>query len=401
MLRRLECRQELLKGIILIQNNNKEKIFNIVRPVFPKLEDFSGEFIEALSSGNVTNQSKYVIEFERRLADYIGVKYCAVFNNGEQALIAMIHSGKLTGEVITPAYTFCGTTHALIWNNLFPVFVDIDEETWTIDVSKVEEKITPRTSAILAAPLYGNPCNNYELEKIARKNNLKLFYDSASACGSVFDSKKVGSFGDAEIFSFHATKVMTTMEGGAVVTNDKQIYDHVCSLRNFGKNYRDADCDYAGFNGKMTEICALVGLKLIDKLDQFVVHRTSVALEYEKVLSVLPGIKFQKAQKNSVSCWLYFQFEIDESITGFSRDILVDKLNQAGIQARKFLFPANHQLSCYNHLPQTQLPITERVAKNSVALPIYSDMEIEEVQFISNKVLEVSNSIRKRKEIVK
>ena len=366
----------------MTHNELKNRVSNIVRPIFPKLEEISKEFSQVLQTGNATNQAKYVTEFEKKIAEYIGVKYCAVFNSGEQALISMLKAANLKYEVITTAYSFCGTAHAIAWNNLTPVFADIEESTWTIDPNKVEELITNKTSAILAAPLFGNPCDNYKLQEIAHKHRIKLFFDSASGFGCKYDGRMIGSFGEAEIFSFHATKVFPTMEGGALVTNNKNIYDKVCSLRNFGKNYRGADCDYIGFNGKMTEICAIIGLNLLKKLDSVISYRNKIAQRYEDNLKHLSGIEFQVVQNKSISSWLFFQFEVVLEKTGFSSDELMSKLNDKNIPARKFNFPANHQLTCYKYLGKKYLPIAERIAANSVALPVYSDMIEEEVDYI-------------------
>ena len=378
------------------QEQMSETKFEIVRPVFPKLSEFEREFSEALRTGAVTNQSKYVVEFERELAKYVGVKYCAVFCNGEQALIAMLYAANLKGEVIVPAYTYSGTIHAVAWNKgLTPVFADIDEKTLTIDPKDVAKRITKKTVAILAAPFYGNPCDNDALQKLADKHHIRLFYDSASGCGSRYRGKMVGSFGDAEMFSFHATKVFTTMEGGAVLTNDKKLYEVVTSLRNFGKNYKDADCDYPGFNGKMTEVCALVGLKLLPSLDKTVLHRDAIASHYIKRLGHIKGFRIQQVQKNSLSSWLYFQFEVDKVQCGMSRDELILELEARKITGRRFNFPPNHLLTCYKTTKTVRLPVAERVSANSIALPVYSDMTFDEASLISDAVIEVLSKKKK------
>src|SRR4029077_2331509 len=185
-------------------------------------------------------------------------------------------------EVITPAYTFSGTAHGIAWNGLTPVFADADPETWTLDVVDAERRITPRTRAILAAPLYGNPCDHDALAELARRRGLRLLYDSASGCGSRYRNTPLGGFGDAEMFSFHATKVFTTMEGGAVVTNDQGFHEAVSMIRNFGKNGQEADCTYAGLNGKLTEVAALVGLELLPGLVCWIEHRHRVAAVYRE-----------------------------------------------------------------------------------------------------------------------
>jgi len=365
---------------------------DIVRPVLPAADALHARFAECLRTGQVTNMGRYSHELEARLADYAGTKHCAVFCNGETALIAMLRAARLPAgsEVITPAYTFSGTAHAIAWNGLIPVFADVHPDTWTLDVTDAERRITPATRAILAAPLYGNPCDNDALAELAARRGLRLLYDSASGCGSRYDGRPLGGFGDAEMFSFHATKVFPTMEGGAVLTGDPEIYEAVCMIRNFGKNGREADCTYAGLNGKMMEIAALVGLELLPGLDAVVEHRNQVARRYRELLSGVPGMRHQQVQRRGVSSWLYYQVVVDAETFGLDRNELIAALECENIVARRFIFPANHQLECYRlRGDQPALPVAEDIASHSVALPLYSDTTMEEVAGIAECVLAI------------
>jgi dTDP-4-amino-4,6-dideoxyglucose len=361
-----------------------DRKMDIVRPVLPRVHSFSAKFDAALKEGQVTNMGPHSKELERRLAEYVGTKYCAVFCNGEAALIAMLQAARLPAgaEVITPAYTFAGTPHGIANHDLVPVFADIDRETWTLDPADVERRITSRTAAILAAPLYGNPADVEALEALARRKKLRLFFDSASGCGSRYRGKPLGGFGEAEMFSFHATKVYTTMEGGAICTNDQALYDAACMIRVFGKNGKEADCEFVGMNGKMTEVCALVGLELLPQLDEVVKHRSAMADRYRAKLD-LPGLQHQRVQHHSVSSWLYYQFLVDEGKFGLTRDELITALTAENLAARRFNFPANHRLTCYGHLRSPSLPSAEYVASHSVALPLYTDMTPAEVGAVS------------------
>lgn len=365
------------------------KRLDIVRPVMPSADALHQRFAEVLRRGQVTNMGRYSRELEARLAEYAGVEFCAVFCNGEAALISMLQAALLPSgaEVITPAYTFSGTAHGIAWNRLTSVFADIEPETWTLDVADAERRITPRTRAILAAPLYGNPCDNDALAELAARKGLRLFYDSASGCGSRYCRRPLGGFGEAEMFSFHATKVFTTMEGGAILTNDHALREAACMIRNFGKNGQEADCAYVGLNGKMTEIAALVGLELLPGLDGVVEHRNRVAARYGEQLGGLPGIQHQRVQAHGVSSWLYYQVLVDADAFGLTRDELIAALERENMSARRFNFPANHQLTCYRTSgAPPSLPVAEYVASHSVAFPVYSDMTMDEVDGIAGCV---------------
>ena len=361
-------------------------VLNIVRPVFPDLSTFEADFRSALQSGQVTNNSRFVVEFEQRLADYLGVKHALAFCNGEAALTVMLSVDGLKGEIIVPSYTFSGTVHAAIWNNLRPVFADIDARTFTIDPAAVEARIGPQTAAIMAAPVYGNACDNDALQAIADRRGIPLYYDSASGFGCTYKGKRLGGFGRAEIFSFHATKVFATMEGGALTTNDSTFYETARQLRSFGQAGL-VDCATAGINGKMMEIAALVGLRSLDTYDEVVAHRVKMGAEYEKRLSAIPGLAVQQVVPGNLSTRLYMAAVVNADVFGFTADETAEALKLEGIVGRRFLDPPVHKMSYYRkHFGDVSLPVTEAVASNALALPLYSDMTMDELTRVTDAV---------------
>jgi dTDP-4-amino-4,6-dideoxy-D-glucose transaminase len=363
-----------------------EQVLNIVRPVFPDLSTFEADFRAALQSGQVTNNSRFVVEFEQRMAEYLGVKHALAFCNGETALMIMLNAAGLKGELIVPSYTFSGTVHAAIWNGLRPVFADIDPRTFTIDPASVESKIGRETCAILAAPVYGNACDNDALQAIADRHRLPLFYDSASGFGCTYRGRKLGGFGGAEIFSFHATKVFATMEGGALTTNDSAFYELARQLRSFGQA-GPVDCATAGINGKMMEVAALVGLRSLDTFDAVIAHRAAIAAEYEKRLGAVPGLTVQHVPSTNRSTRLYMAIVVDRDGFGLSADELAQGLLLEKIVGRRFLDPPVHRMSYYRgRFGEISLPVTDQVASRAVALPLYSDMSMEEVTRVTDAV---------------
>jgi dTDP-4-amino-4,6-dideoxy-D-glucose transaminase len=361
-------------------------MMNIVRPVMPDLSTFEADFRACLVSGQVTNNSQWVVEFERRIREFLGVEHALVFCNGETALICMLKAAQLEGEIIVPSYTFSGTVHAAIWANLRPVFADIDERTFTISPASIEARITPRTRAILAAPVYGNPCDNDALQALADRHGLTLLYDSASGFGSTYGGRRLGRFGAAEIFSFHATKVFGTMEGGALTTNDPEFYERARLYRAWGQ-VGPVDCALPGLNGKMIEVAALVGLRTLDTYDEVIAHRARIEAEYDRLLGAIPGVTVQKIAPGNTSTRLYEAFLLDSEAFGLSRDELIEGLRQDNITARKFLDPPVHQMTYYRQtFGDVHLPVTERVAKTAVALPFPSNMTAGEVQAICKTV---------------
>ncbi len=362
---------------------------NIVKPLFPEIGEFINEFETSLKSGQVTNNSPWVQRFEQALAEYTGVKHCAAVVNGEIALLLMLRAAGLKGSVLVPSYTFSGTVHAVMWNNLEPVFVDINPETLTIDCDDLVGKIREDTSAILAVPMYGCPCNIEELEKTADKHNIKLLFDSAPAFGSEYKGRKLGNFGLAESFSFHATKVFSTMEGGAVFTNDDEIYNKVSALRNFGQ-VAECDCYDFGLNGKMTEICALIGLKNLPRLDAWVKKRNELVKYFSDYVKNIPGIKLQKIPAGSVSNFLYLFIMVNPAEYGIGRDELITHFEKEEIYTRRFFCNPVHKMKSYADYSHLKLPNTDYASNNGLSLPLYSDMTFDAADRMINVLKENS-----------
>ncbi len=364
-----------------------KKTLIIVKPLFTGIGEFVNEFEQSLKTGQVTNNSPYVQEFEKALAEYVGTQYCSAIVNGEMALLLLLHALRLKGSVAVPSYTFSGTVHALMWNNLEPLFIDIDPDTLTIDCNDLVKKLKSDTSAILAVPIYGNPCNNDELEKIADKHNLKLLFDSAPGFGAQYKGKMLGNFGLAEIFSFHATKVFSTMEGGAVFTNNEDLHRKICELRNFGQ-FAESDCSDFGLNGKMMEICALIGLKNLPQLDSWVKKRNELVTYFSDEIKEVSGIKLQKVQENSISNHLYLYISVNKKEFGINRDELMAEFEKNDIISRRFFCNPVHKMKCYEKYSNVYLPNTEYASGNGLSLPLYSDMKDEEMDMIINVMKE-------------
>lgn len=363
-----------------------DEVRNIVRPVLPDLSTFDADFRSALKSGQVTNNSRFVVEFEQRLAAYLDVPHALAFCNGEAALTVMLNVDGLAGEIIVPSYTFSGTVHAVIWNNLTPIFADIDRRTFTIDPASVEARIGPKTAAILAAPVYGNACDNDALQAIGDRRGVPLYYDSASGFGCTYRGRRLGGFGRAEIFSFHATKVFATMEGGALTTRDTAFADKVRQLRSFGQAGL-VDCATAGINGKMMEVAALVGMRSLDTFDAVIAHRAAITNEYVRRLAAIPGLTVQHVPPGNLSTRLYMAIVVDRAGFGLNADELVEALRAENIVGRRFLDPPVHRMSYYRQrFGDVSLPVTEFVASNTVALPLYSDMTHDEVERITGAI---------------
>jgi dTDP-4-amino-4,6-dideoxygalactose transaminase len=375
-----------------------EKFLPIVKPVLPELATISNRIEEILGNGMVSNFSKYVRAFEEECRAYMGVEHVLSQCNATTGLMLVLQALGIKGEVIVPSFTFSATVHALIWNNLTPKFVDIDPDTYNIDTRLIEKAITPKTSAILAVHVFGNPCDVDVLQAISQKHGLKLIYDSAHGFGSNHQGIKVGNFGDAEIFSMSPTKLLVTGEGGLVATKHKELYDKVRLGRNYGDpgNY---NCEFVGFNSKMQEFSAILGLESLKSVDEQVVNRNRIVTAFTKRIGKLPGVSFQKIKQGNLCSYKDLSMLLDPSKFGLSRDGLYDALTQENIQCRKYFYPPVHKYDAYTAYRKDyegKLPVTDRVSDNILCLPIYSYMDqnvldklcsaIEKIQFFGNEI---------------
>jgi dTDP-4-amino-4,6-dideoxygalactose transaminase len=319
----------------------------------------------------LTNRGIYVQEFEKRVADYTGTKHCIAVCNGTIALEMAIRALGLTGEVILPSFTFVATAHALQWHSLQPVFCDVDPHTHNIDPLAIERMITPRTSGIIGVHVWGRPCPTDKLTEIAKRNQLSLLFDAAHAFGCSNKGRMIGNFGEAEIFSFHATKFINTFEGGAIITNNDDLAAELRLIKNFG--FADYDTVVrVGTNAKMNEVSAAMGLVMLENLDEIIETNYQNYQFYQSALSEIPGVHlaaYDQAEKNN---YQYIVLEIDESGYGINRDLLVKILHAENILARRYFYPGCHHMEPYRSLyPQAGhfLKNTEDLTQRVLSLP--------------------------------
>ncbi|MGD9144392.1 MAG: aminotransferase class I/II-fold pyridoxal phosphate-dependent enzyme [Anaerolineae bacterium] len=332
----------------------------------------------------LTNQGPYVKELEGRLADMLGVKHCIAMCNGTIALEIAARALNLSGEVIVPAFTFVATAHALQWQEITPVFCDVDPWTHNIDPEQVERLITPRTTGIVGVHVWGQPCDVDALSEIADRHNLKLMFDAAHALGCRYQGQMIGSLGDVEVFSFHATKFLNAFEGGAVATNDDELATRIRLMHNFGFAGLDKVI-YIGTNGKMSEVSAAMGLTGLESLAEFVAINTQNYSAYLGELSEIPGLRMLAYDEREQGNYQYIVLEIDNQTAGISRDRLVQLLHAENVRARRYFYPGCHQMEPYrSYFPHTGLllPETERLVERVMTLPTGTSVGSEEIDSI-------------------
>ena len=338
---------------------------------------------DILDSRWLTNEGRFVKEFEQRIADVVGVKHCLAICNGTVALEIAIRALGMTGEVIVPSFTFIATAHALQWQGVTPVFCDIDKATHGLDPKRVEQAITPRTTGILGVHVWGHACNIDALSEIAARFGLKLLFDSAHAFGCSYKGQRIGSFGDAEVFSFHATKFLNSLEGGAVVTNDDDVAKKIRYMRNFG--FTDVDkVSGVGTNGKMNEVSAAVGLTNLESMADFVAANLRNYKQYAAELAGVEGVTLLPYDEAEEGNYQYVALEIEESQTVVSRDQMLELLHGENILARRY-FPGCHLMEPYrSDFPDAGLllPETERLSQRVLCLPTGTTIESEHISLI-------------------
>lgn len=359
----------------------------VTRSSMPSYEDYIEAIKPLWDSHWLTNMGKFHRELEGELRGFLRVPQLSLMVNGHMALELAIQSLDLPAgsEVITTPFTFISTTHAIIRNNLQPVFCDVRLEDGTIDVDKIEGLITERTSAILPVHVYGNICQVEKIEQLAYKYSLKVIYDAAHAFGETYQGKGIGSFGDASVFSFHATKVFHTIEGGAVAVNSKEQYDALYNLKNFG--IRGEELVVAvGANAKMNEFAAIMGLCNLKMYEENVLSRRKVCERYREKLKDIPGIRLL-ANWNTENCNYAYLPVVFEPKYGCNRNIVYEKLSEERIAARKYFYPLTCDQACFrNKYREENLPIARYLADNVLALPLYEGLSLEEVDFICDVI---------------
>ena len=376
---------------------------HVGRPNIGDREKFHELVDEIFDRRWLTNNGPLVREFEEQLATIVGTEHCVAVCNATIGLELAVRAAGMTGEVIVPSFTFIASAHALEWLGIKPVFCDIDPETHNIDPDRIEELITPRTSGILGVHVWGRPCDIEALELISSKHGLKLIYDAAHAFGCSYQGKPIGGFGDAEVFSFHATKFFNTFEGGMIATNDDELAGKLRLMKNFGFSGRDRVISL-GTNGKMSEISAAMGIVGLDHLDEFVRVNQRNYHAYKREFKGLPGLKLITYDENEKQNYQYIIVEIDEDLAGVSRDLLVEILFAENILARKYFYPGCHQMEPYHsNYPDSRrlLPETEKLTECVMSLPNGTSITGDDIDKIANLIgfiIENNGEIKKRYE---
>lgn len=352
----------------------------VTRSSMPEIEEYIEEIRELWDSHWLTNMGSKHQLLEAQLVDYLTVPNVTLFTNGHLALESIIAAMDLKGEVITTPFTFASTTHAIVRNGLKPVFCDINPDDYTIDVKKIESLITDQTSAIIPVHVYGNICDVEAIEVIAKKHNLKVIYDAAHTFGVTVKGKGIGNYGDASMFSFHATKVFNTIEGGAVTYNDSSLKQILNDLKNFGITGPDT-VEYVGGNAKMNEFQAAMGICNLRHVNNEILKRKKVVERYKSHLNDVAGIKLTQEQADVESNYAYFPVVFEEY--KMTRDAVYEKLITNDIIARKYFYPLTNNFECYRELyDKGKTPVAEYIADRVLTLPLYADLPLEEVDRI-------------------
>ncbi len=355
----------------------------VTQPFLPPLEEFIDSLKIIWENKWLTNNGPFHQQFEKALADYLGVKYISLFSNGTLALITALQTLKITGEVITTPYSFVATTHALWWNGIKPVFVDIEPEYLNIDPKKIESAITSNTTAILPVHVYGNPCQMEKIQKIADTHGLKVIYDACHAFGVKKKDTSILNHGDLSVLSFHATKIFNTFEGGAIVCHDEKTKRRIDDLKNFG--FRDeVTVVTPGINAKMNEFQSALGILQLKYLEQNIQKRKKIVERYHANLSTIKGITYLKKEENVSSNYAYFPILITDEY-GLTRENVYELFKENNILSRRYFYPLISQFSSYHELPSAKnLSIAEKVSSQILCLPLYPDLKDETIDLICN-----------------
>lgn len=361
-----------------------EQPIYVTRPLLPNIDAVTDRMNAVWKSKQLTNFGAQHDELSEKLKAYLEVDHMSMFSNGTLALLLGLKALKLTGEVITTPFTFPATVQALDWNNLTPVFCDIDPVTFNIDADKIEALITDKTSAILGVHVFGNPCDVEKIQAIADKYKLKVVYDAAHAFGAKVNGTPISSFGDMTMFSFHATKLFNTVEGGALTYRDEALDKQLGLLRNFGI-VNTEEVALSGLNAKMNEIQAGVGLEVLKVVEDERDKRHKVKHVYEENLAVIEGIRVLTTLEGESSSYQYFVIEIDEEKFGLSRDMVHQELQKHNVFARKYFYPLCSDFEWYSDLASAQpenLPVARKAVQQVLAMPYYGELPIESVHEI-------------------
>jgi dTDP-4-amino-4,6-dideoxygalactose transaminase len=356
----------------------------VTQPFLPPLEEFTKYLREIWIRKTLTNNGPFHQQFEKELAEYLGVDFLSLFTNGTLALVTALQALRITGEVITTPFSFVATTHSLWWNNIKPVFADIEPEYFNLDPGKVEAAITPQTTAIMPVHVYGNPCNVDQLRQIAEMYGLKLIYDAAHVFGVKINGNSLLNFGDLSVMSFHATKVFNTFEGGAIICHDEATKKRIDFLKNFGF-VNETNVIMPGINAKMNEVQAAMGLLQLKYVGEAIRKRRKIAEYYREGLKGIEGIRCLNDMEGVEHCYSYFPILIEKDTNGRTRDQVYEYLKKHNVFGRRYFYPLISHFSPYRGFESARaeaLPVAEKVAEQVLCLPIYPDLEPEIIDFI-------------------
>ena len=362
-----------------------EEVLHVGKPAVVNRNMLFERIDGILDRGWLTNNGPEVQAFEKKISEITGVKNCIAVCNATVGLEIAIRALGMRGEVILPSFTFVATAHSLQWQEITPVFCDIDPKTHTIDPKKILSLITPKTSGILATHVWGRPCQIDALTKIAKEHNLKLLFDAAHAFSNTFNGVPIGNFGDAEVFSFHATKFINTFEGGVIATNDDDLAERIRLMKNFGFKGLD-NVIYLGTNGKMNEVSAAMGLVSLSSIDQLISHNKTNYKKYSDCLNGLPGISVASYNESDRNNYQYIVLEVEERLSGLSRDRLIDILHAENIRCRRYFYPGCHNMEPYrSYYPNANLLLreTEKLCSEVLLLPSGQAVDVEMIETIS------------------
>ena len=370
----------------------------ITRSSMPPMEEYIEKMKELWDSRYLTNSGKFHKEFEEALIKYLNVSNVSLFTNGHMGLELTLEAMNLSGEVITTPFTFASTTQAIVRNNLTPVFCDIKEDDYTIDESKIEELITDKTCAIVPVHVYGNVCNVYEIERIAKKHNLKVIYDAAHAFGIKVNGRSVLDFGDASMVSLHATKVFHAIEGGLVVLHDENLKVKLDKIKNFGFLTEEL-VDEIGGHARMNEFQSIMGLCNLNHLSEEILKRKKLTERYRENLRGIDGIKVMEEVEGVENNYTYFPVVIDEEKFGLNRDDVCDILKNNNIFSRRYFYKLTSDFECYeNKFKQYETPIANKIAKSVLTLPLHGDLSIDDIDKVCDVLCRINKNLSKEKQ---
>ncbi|MCR5789430.1 MAG: DegT/DnrJ/EryC1/StrS family aminotransferase [Lachnospiraceae bacterium] len=371
------------------KKKNKEEKILVTRSSMPSIEEYMEELRSVWDSRYLTNMGVKHEELKEALKAYLKVDNIELFTNGHNAIELSLQAFALKGEVITTPFTFASTTHAIVRCGLKPVFCDINPKDYTMDPGRIRELITDRTCAILPVHVYGNICRVDEIDRIAKEYGLKVIYDAAHAFGESLDGRGIGTFGDASCYSFHATKVFHTIEGGAVCfgNREKAFGEMLYLLKDFGIS-RENNVEAVGTNAKLNEFCAVMGLCNLRHIAEEIARRKKVSERYDRNLQGIPGLTLRKAQPGLTMNYGYYPILFNKEIFGLSRDEAAEILSANGIFARKYFYPTTNAFDCYRGIfDPAETPVAKQISEQVLTLPLFADLPLEEVDRICSIII--------------